>query len=73
MVGLLPTPEESRESDVQIKVKRPDHLLTKYRVFIQDMGPGNIYLPKGSSLLLQKGVCIIASKSWRWGGWGGHV
>lgn len=46
MIGM-PTSEEFKE------IKRPDHLLDKYMIFVQDRGPGSRYLPKGSSLLIE--------------------
>jgi hypothetical protein len=64
MVGLLPSPEELEESKdkIEIEVKRPDHLLEKYRIFIQDRGSGSRYLPSGSTILVQDEVynCMYA-------------
>ena len=61
MVGLLPPPEENKESEIEIEVevKKPYHLLKRYRVFIQDRGSGSRYLPEGSTILLQEEVYNI--------------
>ena len=58
MVGLLPSPnlKEIKEFKTEIGVKRPDDLLKKYRIFIQDLGSGTRYLPIGSTILVQDEV-----------------
>lgn len=52
--------EEINESKSELEVKKPDHLLKKYRVFIQDRGPGSRHLPSGSTILVQNKVYNIA-------------
>ena len=34
------------------EIKRPDHLLQNYMVFVQDRSTGSRYLPEASSLLI---------------------
>lgn len=59
MVGLLPSPDlNDSEYKIESGVKRPDHLLKGYRVFIQDTGSGTRYLPMGSTILVQDEVCM---------------
>ena len=58
MVHLLPTPEESKGSEVEVEVEtnRPDDLFERFRVFIQDLGLGTRHLSKRSCLLIQQEV-----------------
>ena len=67
MVRLLPSPGNIDESEIEIiEVKKPDHLvLEKYRVFIQDRGPGSRHLPRGSTILVQHEVCMILCECMR--------
>ena len=59
MVGLLLSPGESdkiRSIKFQ-EIKRPDHVLKEFRVYIQDRGSGTRHLPIGSTVLVQDEVC----------------
>ena len=60
MLGLLPSPEEIDESKSELEndVKKPDHLLKKYKIFIQDRGSGSRYLPIRSTILVQNKVLL---------------
>ena len=60
MVGLLPSTKETEDSkiEIEVEVKKPDYLLEKYRVFIQDRGSGSRHLPKGSTILIQDEVAM---------------